>query len=233
MGYLCSTEGLLPTYASVGYGLLFIGLLSKAVVSFYDETDIQQPSTRSRPAASPQPGGLGILGAGSATSLQPVILVTLGWCALYYCFLQSQAAAAFWIHKAVRREANKKEDPAKDGTRPARAIDFAAVKYGRANTTGLIFVMDRSVGNMLEQTPPFLLALWLHAVTVSPRDAAFLGWLWLLLRASYPVAFAHPSMSPALWGAQRRFGIAPVSFVTWPSYALVWRLMWGAAKAVW
>ena len=42
---------------------------------------------------------------------RPVILVTIGWCALYFCFLQGQAAAAFWIHKRQRHSfSNKKVD---------------------------------------------------------------------------------------------------------------------------
>ena len=43
---------------------------------------------------------------------RPVILVTIGWCALYFCFLQGQAAAAFWIHKKRRGSlfSNKKHD---------------------------------------------------------------------------------------------------------------------------
>ena len=42
---------------------------------------------------------------------RPVILVTIGWCALYFCFLQGQAAAAFWIHKKRRNSfSNKKVD---------------------------------------------------------------------------------------------------------------------------
>ena len=86
---------------------------------------------------------------------------------------------------------------------------------------------------MLEQTPPFLLGLWLHAMTASPATAARLGWWWLMLRASYPVAFAYPSMSPRLWGLQRRLGISYVSFVTWPSYAVVWSLLYSAAEVSW
>ena len=163
---------------------------------------------------------------------RPVILVTIGWCALYFCFLQGQAAAAFWIHKKRRNSfSNKKVDdpPAsspgvahlaqarprahtslalsmppclvhvtslqKSGTPALRltlhdshrcilrtqnsgaSIPFAAVKYGpRAEVQpGLIFVMDRTVGNLLEQTPPFLLGLWLHAMAASPEVAARLA----------------------------------------------------------
>jgi hypothetical protein len=110
--------------------------------------------------------------------------------------------------------------------------DFADVKYGSNRAQqGLILTMDRSVGNLLEQTPPFLLALWLHALTVSPHAAAWYGWLWLLLRASYPIAFAFPSMSPAMWGVQRLVGISWVSFVTWPSYFVVWMMLYRSSKA--
>ena len=150
--------------------------------------------------------------------------------ALYYCFLQGQAAAAFWVHK-LRREAGK-ESP--QPHRQLKSLEFADVKYGPARSSaGLILTMDRTVGNFVEQTPPFLLALWLHAMLVSTHDAAQLGWVWLLLRATYPLAFANPSWAPALWGVQRRVGISWVSFVTWPSYAIIWTLFTGVAKASW
>ena len=86
---------------------------------------------------------------------------------------------------------------------------------------------------MLEQSPPFMLAVWLHAFTSSAAFAARLGWIWLLLRSLYPIGFAHPSMTPALWGVQRRYGISWVSFLTWPSYFIVWLLLVGAAQACW
>ena len=52
-----------------------------------------------------------------------------------------------------------------------------------------------------------------------------------MLRALYPFAFAHPSMSEKLWGLQRRIGISWVSFVTWPSYFVVWKLLIGAIQS--
>lgn len=107
-------------------------------------------------------------------------------------------------------------------------LSFATVKYGAEwSRAGLIFVMDRTVGNMLEQSPPFLLGLWMHALIASPLFASHLGWAWLLLRACYPVAFAQRP-SP-----QQRLGISWISVVTWPSYAIVWTLLVGAARACW
>ena len=194
------------------------------------------------------------------------------------------------------------------------SIPFAAVKYGpRAEVQpGLIFVMDRTVGNLLEQTPPFLLGLWLHAMAASPevaggmessgggrrrRRCALLLRLapWLVvahatcelsdrLRLPLDVAEAvgaaaaagHPPMwtTAAEWlrpirpparPASVRFklraapslgrprpagqtssgrpaatpalfstiGISWVSFVTYPSYTVVWSLLYGAAERCW
>ena len=208
-GYIIRTEGILPTYACLGFVLLFLALI-------INEVFVSAEAEEAPPTASPL-----------QRPLRPAVAVTIGWCALYYSFLQGQAAAAFWIHKK-RREAGNKE---KAGHDKDKALEFASVKYpGRPNTQGLIFVMDRSVGNLLEQTPPFLVAVWLHALAASPNEAAFFGWIWLLLRAAYPVAFAHPSMPRALWGVQRSLGVSWVSLITWPSYAVIWRLLYGAAR---
>ena len=208
--HLLRPEGILPTCACVGYGVGFLCLFAYAV------------SASSTSSAEKQ------LPPFDVHRLRPVVLVTIGWNALYCCFLQGQAAAAFWVHK-LRREVGNKKNADADGK---GGITFASVKYGTHNANvGLILTMDRSVGNMLEQTPSFLVSLWLHALIGSADEAAWLGWVWLFLRASYPLAFAHPSMSPALWGVQRRIGISWISFVTWPSYMVVWYLLLGAAKA--
>jgi len=218
-------EGILPTGACVFFGSLYLTLFGFAVATAGGGSVETSSSDCS-----------------STRRLRPVIIVTIAWCALYYCFLQGQAAAAFWIHKKRRHSFSKKKD-SEDEEPPSpvalarrnsgSSIPFAAVKYGsRAEVQpGLIFTMDRSVGNLLEQTPPFLIGVWLHALTATPVGAARLGWLWLMLRASYPIAFAYPSMSPALWGVQRRLGISWVSFVTWPSYGVVWTLLYGAYEA--
>lgn len=67
-------------------------------------------------------------------------------------------------------------------------------KSGRASLISLI--LDRSVGNTLEQQGPFLLATWLHAVLVpnGAPMAASLGWAYVLSRVLYPALFwaGHP-----------------------------------------
>merc|ERR1712232_269990 len=112
--------------------------------------------------------------------------IGMGMC-MYMCMCMCMCMlAVFWVRKVKREEGGKKDDlAARRESGKSSGITFASVKYsGRANTSGLIFVMDRSVGNMLEQTPPFLLGVWLHAIAVSPEDAAWYGWFWLVMRAT-------------------------------------------------
>jgi len=45
---------------------------------------------------------------------------------------------------------------------------------------------DRIQLNMLEQMPPFLVLLWLHAFIVSSGEAAILGGVYTATRAVYP-----------------------------------------------
>ena len=64
----------------------------------------------------------------------------------------------------------------------------------------------RVQGNMLEQSLPFLTALWMHALIVSPAAAAQLGWYVLYLRACYPV----------VWAFEARAGLMPPGFPEGP-----------------
>merc|ERR1712232_1102878 len=47
-------------------------------------------------------------------------------------------------------------------------------------------IADRAVVNTLEQTWPFLLALWVHACFVNPVTSVPLGWFYVVLRFFYP-----------------------------------------------
>ena len=173
-------------------------------------------------------------------SLRSVVFSVALICTFFVAFPSTSADEGQWplsmVHKLDLAKAGIKVPASEIFNDKKPSLVDAICRVGGAtgsfvSDTGLILTMDRSVGNMLEQTPPFLLGLWLHALVASAEHAALLGWLWLLLRASYPVAFANPSWSPGLWGVQRIVGISWVSFVTWPSYAVVWMLLIGSWRA--
>lgn len=69
---------------------------------------------------------------------------------------------------------------------------------------------QRAFGNLHEQSPAFLAALWVHALFVSPAAAATCGALWLALRCLYPVVWAaNGEMTDSIMA------------VTFPSYFIV------------
>lgn len=61
--------------------------------------------------------------------------------------------------------------------------------------------------NQLEQMPPFLLALWMHALFVDPTRAGQLGLLYTALRALYPFLYQN---FPIL-----------MAVVTFPNYGII------------
>jgi hypothetical protein len=69
--------------------------------------------------------------------------------------------------------------------------------------------------------PPFLLLLWLQAFVVSVESAMVLGWIYVLLRATYPFFV----------GGRLRSGIKARVFInTWAGYTVltifaVWQMM--------
>ena len=150
-------------------------------------------------------GGTTRWGASAADDVHPAPLlrVIVGWLSLYCAFLFFQSATKFRAHSLLRDAAQ-----ASDGKSPS----FVEVKYGSAGNKHGALVGDRTVGNMLEQSAPFLTGLVLHAVLVSVDSASQLGWCWLLSRLIYPVCFSR--------------GI-PLLFVsTMPGYAciaMLWR----------
>ncbi len=75
-----------------------------------------------------------------------------------------------------------------------------------------MLAVDRAVVNTHEQMVPFLAALWLHAVFVSPERAAVLGVVYVGLRALYPALLGR-SLS--------RTQPKRVFAVTGPCYAIV------------
>lgn len=82
---------------------------------------------------------------------------------------------------------------------------------------------DRAVINTQEQMVPFLVALWLHAVFVSPLHASYLGAVYVVLRAAYPQL-----LGKSLSKTQSK----RVFLATGPAYAIVFYLLVGAVYAV-
>ena len=115
-------------------------------------------------------------------SCAPVLRVCLGWCALYYQFLFRQSRGKFTAHQSMVAESKSAD---------AKPPSFAAVKYGGIGRKYGTLVGDRTVGNMMEQSLPFLVFLGLHAAFVDVTGAAQFGWWWLLTRAIYPACFAR------------------------------------------
>jgi hypothetical protein len=113
----------------------------------------------------------------SIKSAAPVLRVTLGFIMLYFSFLMIQSWSKFYAFHSLKKQGSSGKGPS-----------FNQVKYGNEGNK-LTLTGDRSVGNLMEQTPLFLLSLWLHAAFVDPSGAAFWGWLWIVSRSIYPFAF--------------------------------------------
>ncbi len=81
---------------------------------------------------------------------------------------------------------------------------------------GRMLAADRAVINTQEQMVPFLASMWLHAVFVSPDQAAVLGVVYTTLRAVYPAL-----LGASLSNTQSK----RVFLATGPSYAIVFYLL--------
>ena len=111
----------------------------------------------------------------------PVLLVTTGWGLLYYSFLFDQSATAF-VQTQVAKEA-----ALAIGAKPPTVGD---IKYGVVPNLKMRCA-DRTVGNYVEQSIPFMVALWSHAIFISPVSAARCGWTWLFCRSYYPFVYGQ------------------------------------------
>eukprot|EP00343_Euplotes_focardii_P009736 CAMPEP_0205829038 /NCGR_PEP_ID=MMETSP0206-20130828/36839_1 /ASSEMBLY_ACC=CAM_ASM_000279 /TAXON_ID=36767 /ORGANISM="Euplotes focardii, Strain TN1" /LENGTH=128 /DNA_ID=CAMNT_0053131397 /DNA_START=29 /DNA_END=412 /DNA_ORIENTATION=+ len=104
--------------------------------------------------------------------LRGCVLVTCLYFIVYYVFLILGLFAK--IGSGARRaEALKKADGDKFAVLNWRTKDLPVKRT------------DRSQLNMLEQMPPFLVAMWMYALFVDPVLAAQLGFLYTALRALY------------------------------------------------
>ncbi len=95
------------------------------------------------------------------------LLVTVGYVVVYYLMIANQLRVRTRLRQAYR----------------ARGETFD--RY--FNTDREMLAADRYVGNMLEHMPPLLALLWLNALFVGPRGAAFAGAAYLVSRLLYPL----------------------------------------------
>ena len=164
-----------------------------------------------------------------AAPLQHILLISAAQMALYYTLLFRQSATAFREFRRLRGAwKDRREKANKDG----KALEEAPpalmdVKYGALQTgsktvdapaRAAVLAADRAVVNLVEQSLPFALFLWLHALSVSVQSAAVLGWVWVAFRAIYPVAWALKVVVP---------GVPMIFLSTIPAYTCVFALAAG------
>lgn len=85
-----------------------------------------------------------------------------------------------------------------------------------------MLAVDRAVANTQEQMGPFLVSLWLFAIFASPTYATWLGAAYVALRSAYPFLLGR---------RVSRLQSKRVALVTFPSYAIVFTMLGGAAWA--
>jgi hypothetical protein len=67
------------------------------------------------------------------------------------------------------------------------AFKFATIDAAQKTTCALI--ADRGVINTLEQSVPFFLCLWMHALFVNPDTSSVVGWIYVIARYLYPIFY--------------------------------------------
>ncbi|MEL0084002.1 MAG: MAPEG family protein [Gammaproteobacteria bacterium] len=137
-----------------------------------------------------------------ATELQGPVLVTVGYFLLwYYLLIAVQRRTKYGLQ--ARYQAMGKE--------------FDRY-FGQDEE---MLAADRVVANTLEQMGPFLGALWLFAVFVSPTQATFFGAAYVALRFCYPLLLGKKlsKMQPKT-----------VYWCTFPCYLIIFTLL---GRVVW
>jgi uncharacterized membrane protein YecN with MAPEG domain len=135
------------------------------------------------------------------TEYHDVIWVTLAYIGVYYAIITN----GLRVKMKLVRECKAEGKP--------------FLRY--SNTYPELLASDRHQLNTLEHMPPFLVLLWLQAFVVSVESAMVLGWIYVLLRATYPFFV----------GSRLRSGIKARVFInTWAGYTVltifaVWQMM--------
>ena len=101
---------------------------------------------------------------------------TVAYFVMYYCFLYLQSGTAFYNYWMAKRNA-----------KPNEKVIWSKIKYDAHDK--LSRTAERSVGNTMEQALPFLTAVWLHAVFVSPSSASSIAWVCYTFAKLYILTF--------------------------------------------
>jgi len=134
------------------------------------------------------PSAVAAAGASLAAKYAPVSYVTGAWFSMFYTFLFHQAYTHFCVHiKMVQEHRMRKESGEKE-----EHIDLMYVKSGGYKNRE-VAVVNTTVRNTMEQSLTLLPLLWMCA-TLGGEDgvaaATTGGWIWVITRAYYPIAYA-------------------------------------------
>ena len=129
-----------------------------------------------------------------------IIKVLAAYVLLYFCFLYLQSGIKFYVYFQAKSAPKDKGEK----------VSYASIKYNSKDRLSLM--VDRTVGNTMEQAIPFLLALGLNTVFISADNAAWYGWIYIATRSYYPFAF--------------RLGLPYLLFSTIPGYGCIAALLW-------
>lgn len=135
----------------------------------------------------------------------PVIKATGAYTCLYFSFAIFQSFSKFYLFFGQK----KLKDSSSSESESKKSIK--EIKYNSKDGLGLI--SDRTFLNMVEQAPVFLTALWMHAIFVSPKNAAKAAYYYIGFRALYPFCFMKGSTTP--W----------ILISTLPNYTTIWYLL--------
>ena len=114
----------------------------------------------------------------------PAISATILWSILSFCFLIHESVSTFSQKAILTADAKKKQ---------VKPPSMASIKYGTAGGT-VILNAKRTVGNLMEQTPIFLVGVWLHAVFVNPLSAAQIAWTWLAVQCILSTCMGYSAL---------------------------------------
>jgi len=112
---------------------------------------------------------------------KPVVQVLIAYVALFYAFLYAQSGYAWHMYFSLK------------AAMPQKRASLATIKYGTEPSVAKDRLrFDRTVGNLMEQSVPFLVSLLLSAAFGGNiDDTARLGWIYIAFRSLYPFVFSR------------------------------------------